>query len=175
MMFDWNSIALADIELMEDYLGPAGGYPRQPDLTIAPDGVPYLYRWHLTRRNKKANVYLHVQVASDPERPLHDHPWDNQSVILRGGYKEIIATRIDPDGRPMRVERFDRQVGDVIPRVASQPHRLLLPDYYKYTITLFSTGPKVREWGFWYPTGWKSADDVTRLIDGQSVHVKEPL
>ena len=43
---------------------------REPDMTIAPDGIPYLYRWHVIPRNKTANVYFHIQVADDPERPL---------------------------------------------------------------------------------------------------------
>jgi hypothetical protein len=41
---------------------------------IAPDGQPYLYRWHVIERNPEANTYFHIQVDDDPERPLHDHP-----------------------------------------------------------------------------------------------------
>src|SRR5882672_6067602 len=67
-----------------------GGW-RKPDLEIMPDGTPYLYRWHVTPHSQFANVYLHVQVASDPARPLHDHPWDNMGVILSGGYEELVT------------------------------------------------------------------------------------
>lgn len=139
-----------------------------PDLVISPDGKPYLYRWHITR-TPQACVYFHIQIGDDPERPLHDHPWDNFSVILAGGYTEILSEREGPPGRIVPV--FNRKKGDVITRKAGWPHRLLLPAEHPYTMTLFSTGPKVREWGFWYPTGWKPYTDVTRTADGQSVHI----
>lgn len=118
---------------------------REPDLVIAPDGEPYLYRWHIIPRNSEANVYFHVQVADDPERPLHDHPWDNTSVILAGGYLETLQQT----GMPERVYR--REKGQVIHRRAEWPHHLRLAPGKRYAMTLFSTGPKVRDWGFWVP------------------------
>jgi len=120
-----------------------GSLYRPPDLVISPDGNPYLYRWHVIPRNLDANIYFHVQVASDPERPLHDHPWDNTSIILAGGYNEIVQT----PGAFRQV--YTRRVGDIVHRPAEQAHRLVLPGHLKYTMTLFVTGPKVREWGFW--------------------------
>jgi hypothetical protein len=145
---------------------------REPDLTIAPDGNPYLYRWHLVR-SKVANVYMHLQVASDPERPLHDHPWHNQSVILAGGYDEVIGFGLMLSPKPpRRQETFVRRPGDVISRSAETSHRLVInPNRATYALTLFTTGPKIREWGFWYPTGWVHNEDVTRTIDGISIHV----
>jgi len=120
------------------------GRLRDPDLTI---GEPaYLHRWHLVPRNKKANVYLHIQVASDPDRPLHDHPWDNTSVIVSGGYDELIMDLPWPGGY---VKTIKRKSGAVVHRQAEQPHRLILPAGTPYTITIFSTGPVVRSWGFW--------------------------
>jgi hypothetical protein len=75
-------------------MGSIIGNPlRYPDLVIAPDGKPYLYRWHVFPQNAAAGVYFHIQVQSDPERPLHDHPWDNTSVILSGGYDELWCER----------------------------------------------------------------------------------
>jgi hypothetical protein len=163
--FDWDLLTKEDFDLAEEILGPRAG--TNPDLVIAPDGVPYLYRWHHIRA-AEANTYFHIQVASDPERPLHDHPWDNMSVILAGGYDEIF--QLDPPHgaehwRPLRV-------GSVIFRRAREAHRLILPKEFPYTMTLFSTGPKVREWGFWYPEGWRPFTDVTRVKDGMSIHVK---
>lgn len=121
------------------------GKIRPPDLTISPDGTPYLYRWHIIPRNQETNVYLHLQVTSDPERPLHDHPWDNQSVILAGGYKEIVQWE-PPWQHP---HEFQRWTGDVISRKAEEAHRLILPTAIPYTLTLFTTGPVRRDWGFW--------------------------
>lgn len=147
----------------------------RPDLEIAPDGSPYLYRWHVVPRNRQANVYLHVQVASDPERPLHDHPWDNQSVIISGGYQEIINTN-PPWGRQTTVLRGP---GDVIHRKAAEAHRLILPEGTKYTLSLFSTGPVVRDWGFWFANhrgrpDWASHGEcIIETPDGRSIF-KEP-
>lgn len=120
---------------------------REPDLTISPDGSPYLYRWHLTPRNQQANVYFHIQVASDPERPLHDHPWDNQSVLLEGHYEEVIQQHppLDPE------RTLVRKQGQVVHRRAEEAHRLVLPEGVPYVMTLFTTGPVVHKWGFWVP------------------------
>ena len=146
------------------------GWPA-PDLVIAPDGEPYLYRWHVIPRNVHANVYFHIQVADDPERPLHDHPWENQSVILAGGYTEHYAN-IDDYGRllPMCI-RWARK-GDTIQRPADQAHRLLMMPGMPYTMTLFTTGPKIRNWGFWYPEGWVDAEKVCHLEGNVSSHIK---
>lgn len=156
-----------------------GGHWCTPDLVIAPDGKPYLYRWHVIPRNDQANVYLHIQVDSDPERPLHDHPWANTSVILSGGYDEIWCEQ------PIRIghqapfefrtpsEIRELRAGDIVHRSASEAHRLILPPEFKYTMTLFTTGPKVRPWGFWFPEGWRDASTVTEIENGMSVMTDE--
>jgi len=143
-----------------------GSTYHEPDLVIAPRGKPYLYRWHVIPHNDEANVFLHVQVASDPLRPLHDHPWANQSVILSGGYIEIIGRRSNPFLEDIRLLR---QKGEVIHRNAHESHRLVLPAAFPYAMTLFTTGPKVREWGFWTPEGWRSYKDMTEVCDRVSV------
>jgi hypothetical protein len=67
---------------------------------------------------------------------------------------------------------FERFPGDIIARKATTGHRLILPAETRYTMTMFMTGPKVREWGFWYPQGWVHNDEVVRLReDGVSIHV----
>lgn len=173
--FDWNNISEADRAQALAILGEL----RQPDLVISPDGQPYLYRWWIVRskeleggaRVPDANVFLHIQVAHDPERPLHDHPWDNQSVILSGGYGERICMCSE---RPTQrnTTTYVRKKGDVIWRKAEWSHRLYLPPAIPYTMTLFSTGPKTRRWGFWYDAGWTWYGDVTRIVNGESIHVK---
>lgn len=153
---------------------PTDAWVREPDLVITPDGKPYLYRWHVIPRNEKGNVYLHIQVADDPERPLHDHPWDNVSVILAGGYLEHFV--LDPrggyelggeDGLLVRVP------GETVFRRAESAHRLLLRPRTRYSISLFSTGPVRRDWGFWVDRGarWMSHQDCIRNNpDGTSVY-----
>lgn len=147
-----------------------GSLDREPDLTIAPDGNPYLYRWFIVRSTGDqlgGNVYFHMQVADDPERPLHDHPWDNMSVILSGSYRERLQ-EYPPYGH---VAMHRRLKGDVIFRRAGAAHRLFLPAGVPYTLTQFTTGIKVHDWGFWYGDKHVPFDQVTELLpDGRSVH-----
>lgn len=166
--FDFSQLSQEDRWTMLKFIGDF----RVPDLVIAPDGEAYLYRWHLTPPKGPANVYLHVQVDDDPERPLHDHPWDNTSVILSGGYRETLSMS-EGEPQPGNTFTFMRQKGDVIWRKAAWAHRLELAYKAPYAMTLFVTGPKLRDWGFWYPDGWKLWTDVTRQIEGnKSVHIK---
>jgi len=158
----------------EDFATVRGILPggvREPDLTIAgEDGEPYLHRWYVIPRSLEANVYLHLQVASDPERPLHDHPWDNQSVVLAGGYDEVLEDH--PPTGPRRTRKVRK--GQTWTRRAEAAHRLILPEGIPYTLTLFSTGPVVRDWGFWVPNHsgtprWLPAHDcITHTPDGVS-------
>lgn len=138
-----------DRALAWGFIGPW----RDPDVTLAPDGEPYLFRWHLHYDNEHGNVFFHIQVKSDPERPLHDHPWNNMSVILAGGYDELYEPFPSNSGGRAPLWRKLR-VGDSVFRTAETAHRLILPPDIPYVITLFTTGPKRREWGFWYPDGF---------------------
>ncbi len=168
--FDFDRLKPDDFEQFIRHVGT----PRAPDLVIAPDGFPYLYRWHMIPRANDedgSNVYFHVQVNDDPERPLHNHPWDNMSVILAGGYKEVLCMS---EGYPEPAATYTliRQKGDVIFRRARWSHRLLMIPDQQYTMTMFATGPKVNKWGFWYPDGFRPYQQVTVTKDGMSVHVK---
>lgn len=158
----------ADAALAQSIIGSIN---RPPDLVIAPDGHgEYLFRWEVIPRNNQANVYFHVQTQSDPERPLHDHPWDNTSVILSGGYDEIINKT--PEYGRCFSERdthvHKRIAGDVVHRPATWAHRLILPPEIPYTMTLFTTGPKVRKWGFWDKGIFTPFTEVTSEVDGKS-------
>lgn len=139
-----------------------------PDRVISPQGKPYLYRWYVVPRNKYGNVYLHVQVASDYDRALHDHPWANMSVILAGGYDEVVG-----DVAGNFLVKADRRPGAVVARWATDSHRLIMPEWNKlgYTMTLFTTGPKTREWGFWIDGEWVHWEKVTQETDEGSVFV----
>jgi hypothetical protein len=165
--FDWNMLSNNDQHMAMQFLR---GF-REPDLIIAPDGNPYLYRWHITNHEEKsAKVFLHVQVSDDPERPLHDHPWDNVTVMLAGVYHEIMSMSEGPPS-PGSTTTFIRAKGDVIHRKACWPHRLLLPNGWKYAMTLFTVGPKIRGWGFWLENGWVPFNEVIRLRGNISIHV----
>lgn len=151
----------------ETALNVLGSPTRKPDLTIrSDDGSPYLHRWHVIPHHAgAANVYFHVQVASDPERPLHDHPWDNQSVILAGGYQEVLQ-----EGPHLVPTLEQRVVGQTVWRKAEVSHRLVLPATVPYTMTLFSTGPVRRDWGFWINGTWYSHNAcLDHSVEGKSV------
>jgi len=150
------------------FAGLIGSLYREPDLIISDDeGTPYLYRWWLIPRNERGNVYAHLQVASDPSRPLHDHPWDNESTILSGGYTERLNHF--PGSIASHVRDYPRKLHDHIQRKAGWAHRLILPLGIPYTMTLFTTGPKVREWGFWHENEWHPHEEWCKFDNGTSL------
>lgn len=147
------SVFAADLAGMNDW---ARGImaSRPPDFVV---GADYLRRWWVLPRNEFANVYLHEFRRSDDDRALHDHPWASTSVILHGQYIEHT-----PEGQ------FLRQAGDVISRPAEALHRVELIDDQP-AITIFITGPKVREWGFACPQGWRHWTEFVDARDSGQV------
>lgn len=112
---------------------------RDPDFII---GDNYMRRWWVIPRNAFCNVYLHDIRQSDDDRALHDHPWTNTSLLIFGSYIEHT-----PEGTHKRI------AGQVVERPADALHRLeVVPG--ERVISLFITGPAVREWGFACPKGW---------------------
>ena len=117
---------------------------RPPDVIIkGVEDEDYLRRWWLIHPKSfwGVNVYLHNFVSSDDARALHDHPWWSLDMILRGSYTEI-------------TEEGSTIHGSFSPvyREANYKHRIELHDGEVWT--LFLTGPKVREWGFWCSKGF---------------------
>ena len=113
---------------------------RAPDFHIG--SPPYLERWWIIPRNPIFNIYLHRLLRDDDPRALHDHPWVNCSIILRGSYWEIMPN-----------ETRLRRPGEIVFRRATASHRLAL-DRGAECWSLFITGPVVRVWGFHCPKGW---------------------
>ena len=124
---------------------------RDPDFVL---GVPYpcMERWYVIPRNHFFNIYIHRFLNSDPDEVLHDHMYVNITIILKGRYWE----------RFEHGSRF-RNKGAIVCRWPSTAHRVELIDAgvsakYKnvkvQVITLFITGPRVRDWGFYCPKGW---------------------
>lgn len=140
--------ANANLGEMQDWAH--GVMLRKPDFVIGDD---YLRRWWVIPRNAFANVYLHEVNKSDDDRAMHDHPWANSSYILFGGYIEHT-----PEGS------FIRREGDFVERPAHALHRLEI-NPGESCISLFCTGPKVREWGFQCLKGWVHWRDFTSPTD----------
>lgn len=127
---------------------------REPDFII---GANHLRRWWIIPRNAFVNVYLHEFRRSDDDRAMHDHPWDNTSLILAGQYIEHT-----PEGV------FVRRAGDFVTRRAKALHRIELIDNQP-VISLFTTGPKVREWGFACPKGWVHWEEFCAQGDSSQI------
>jgi quercetin dioxygenase-like cupin family protein len=143
-----SGVPYATLPQMQDWA--AGVMARPRDYTIGDD---YMHRWWVIPRNESANVYLHHILKSDDDRAMHDHPWPNTSLLLFGSYIEHT-----PEGT------FVRKAGDVIYRPAEALHRLeVIPG--ERAISLFMTGPKVREWGFACEHGWVHWQDFTNEHD----------
>lgn len=165
---------------------------RAPDVVIGGQDDPYLLRWWLLPRNPVFNVYLHCFKRSDDDRALHDHPWlFNLSWLLRGQYREWAEGTYKEYGRqwdnteewkvnttPPTVGRLRRE-GTVKFRLGRAPHRIeLLPITGRKSLgraplrecwTLFITGPRIREWGFYCPKGWRHWKEFTAPHDAGQV------
>lgn len=149
-----------------------------PDFIIRPQGRDQTLRWWVIPRNRFFNIYLHKFVLSDEDRALHDHPWANCSILIDGQYIEHT-----PKGC------FLRHQGFMYFRPANSPHRVELrvsllgergirivaplslnhtdfdcPEPIPVT-TIFITGPKIREWGFLCPKGWRHWKDFCDTRD----------
>ena len=126
----------------------------QPDFIIGPTDDPYMYRWYVIPKNRWFNIYLHQFHRSDEPRAEHDHPWHSLSLILDGCVHEIYGNPAD------NIRAITK--GQIVYRSAKFTHRIVfhkvLNSLSKYAhtlpITLFITGPKIRDWGFHCPKGW---------------------
>lgn len=109
---------------------------------IEHEGEPYLERyyagtWFGTR------YFIHRFMMSDPDRGLHDHPWLwAKSYILAGGYDELVLKHrkvVTVERRAFEINKFDGYAF----------HRVTMPDHLKgKTWTLFTHGPREKDWGF---------------------------
>lgn len=114
----------------------------------------YLLRWYMMPRNRFFNIYLHRMVRDDDDRALHDHPWPSVSLSLRGQCIEHMS------GGRSRVLK----AGSIVGRSSLFSHRLALHESSEYW-TLFITGPRLREWGFHCPQGWRHWKDFVAVDD----------
>jgi len=156
-----------------------GIFKRKPDFIVGTEADPYLLRWWIIPRNRWFNIDLHKFLRDDDDRALHDHPWWSLSIILRGGYYEWMprdgdarwfATQQGKEG-PTLIRKW-RAPGSLVFRRATQAHRVQLEKSWTFggvlprvslpSWTLFITGPRVREWGFHCPQGWRHWREFTK-------------
>lgn len=136
-----------------------------PDVDIGPG---YMDRWWLRyphvkdkedrdRLGLRIAAYLHRIKKSDDNRALHDHPWWNISILLVGNYIEHVP--VDPSNPAGPSKSIVRAQGSVVIRSGKMAHRLEVGASPVWS--LFIIGPRVREWGFHCPNGWKSWKEFT--------------
>lgn len=147
------------VAIMRDW---ADGFmaSKPADLVIGrgSNDVPYMERWFITRSFPERGetfpcFYVHRFSWSDQEE-LHDHPWDNLSIVLRGSYVEDT-----PAGQ------FTRAAGHMVGRSATDTHAIRSVE--PGTVTLFMTGPRLREWGFHTAEGFVHHDLFRTWKDGR--------
>jgi len=132
---------------------------RAPDFAIGPAEDPYMLRWWWLPRNRFFNVYVHIMRHDDDDRALHDHPWPSLSLCAQGILLEHYK---DSDGDARKRLIYE---GDWIWRPASFAHRLAVFSEDELPMTIFITGPRIREWGFHCPKGWRHWMDFVSSDD----------
>ena len=100
-------------------------------------------------------IRIHRILRSDTDRHLHDHPWGSMSIVLCGGYLEVMP--LDPNQDPALDETQTiavwRKPGAIVFRKAHSRHRLVLPEG-KDCWSMFWTGPYRKGWGFYTAQGF---------------------
>lgn len=124
-------------------------------------GEPYLERYHLFRLPGGGGAYIHRFLSSDPDRGLHDHPWDHAlGIVLAGGYRE---ERLQSDAVVVR----DVRPGQINRLRGADFHRVILPHQHE-AWTFFAHTRKRKDWGFL----GKAADGGTRYVPHESVNTE---
>jgi hypothetical protein len=132
-----------------------------------------LYRWLC----RNVAIRAHTILRSDSDRHLHDHPGWSLSIVLQGGYWEVLEPNMEyaygsiyaqvleliANDAPVTREEwwqymaqrynvFWRGPGAVVIRRANCFHRLILPSG-SITKSIFAMGKKSNSWGFLTPQG----------------------
>lgn len=97
---------------------------------------PYLEKWRLSQDADGSARMLHRFLRSDGDEEFHDHPWDNRTLMISGGYWDVTPT-----------SRQWVAPGEILIRKAHDFHRIELEDGV-IPMTIFWHGPKINEWGF---------------------------
>jgi hypothetical protein len=92
-------------------------------------------------------VYLHHYLRSDPDRGVHDHPWDHAlAVQLAGGYVEERLAGVSCEG--LRRAYVARRPGRGYRLRGGDFHRVLVLPGAATSWSLFAHGPYRKGWGF---------------------------
>lgn len=119
-------------------------------------GVLHFRRYRLFRTPWCA-LYLHKICQSDNDLDMHDHPWNFQSLIVKGAYRE--ASKYPPNFDYIHLNSY--YPGDVVKHQAEDAHKITLITNPVWTL-VYTTG-RSRVWGYQTPKGWINHEEYRRL------------
>jgi hypothetical protein len=122
---------------------------------ISKEGVVHFRRWRLIQTPWFA-LYLHKICQSDKDLDMHDHPWNFQSLIVKGAYRE--ACKLAPKFDYIHLNSY--YPGDVVKHQAEDAHKITL--LTKEVWTLVFTSGRTRVWGYQTPQGWVDHKEYRR-------------
>lgn len=134
---------------------------RLPARLIQDDGVNYMIRFYLFTMFKR-RFYIHMFLASDPDRGIHNHPWRKAwSFILLRWYFEELRGPANQTGMASKGRRV-RKVKWFNSLTADTTHRVILPDDKPVWTLFVHTVGDVQEWGFFQriDEGQHQADEL---------------
>lgn len=135
--FEPNTLFLYDVSIAADNMVAT----LEDRLTTIGTGDVALSDRLIVKRGTDSCVYVHRWNRSDPD-DLHDHPWNNVSLVLTVGYWE----EVEENGARVT---YWRPPGSVIFRKAEDRHRVILDNANPLKpVSLFITSVERREWGF---------------------------
>lgn len=126
---------------------------------------------------------MHNTLRSDAGRDLHDHPWWSISIVLLGGYWEIMPTEQEQpakwDARPETTllrgyRRAWRRPGSIVFRRATDRHRLEIPEGGE-AWSLFIMGPWQRKLGLSYSSRLEPLARIHRAASHQRRHLSATI
>lgn len=127
-----------------------GDYPVPRSVDSSHPFKPYMERYSIFELFGW-NIYLHRFLRGDPDRSVHDHPFDGFSFILTEGYTEEVPIQykdgtyaIDRDG--LILDRKKRRWFNWVP--SKKFHVVRMNPGSRPIWTLFIHGPRKKSWGF---------------------------
>ena len=117
---------------------------------VAKNGRPYLDRLRLLQ-TPLFGIYLHRIHVPDADRDPHDHPWWFASLVLSGGYDELVWDHPEDIGE-LAARRRVRGRWSLRTIRRTQAH--MITDVRGQLWTLVLTGPRRSSWGFWTADGF---------------------
>lgn len=148
------------LALTAPFIRPPHEVPADYDLYMARWWV-FNENWGLSRKYPwlawLPAIRLHHVSSSDRDRHMHDHPWDNLSIILFGRYVEVMPQcpnqSAEDDRVPARqIKKLRRPWRPVFRRAADRHRLVLFPGESVWS--LFIMFRWQREWGFLTEDGW---------------------